>query len=237
MKFLEIDSPFMTVLGKLADLMWLNILTMVFCIPIVTAGASLTAMHYVALKMVRNEECYITRGFWKAFKENFRQATVIWLILMVVVGVLAGDFYVIYKTETELNQVLKMGILLIGILVLYTGVMVFPVLAKFKNTIKGTIRNALFISVAQFPKTILMIVLHIVPFVILYLSPDIFPVFFMFWLTAPAFGGAWLYNGFFKKLEKQILEQQEPDENAVLEEDERIFKDELDESLFGSDAK
>ena len=72
MKFFNLDSPVMQALGKMADLMWLNILTLIFCIPVVTVGASLTAMHYMALKIVRNEECYITKGFFKSFKENFK---------------------------------------------------------------------------------------------------------------------------------------------------------------------
>lgn len=59
----NLDSPVMQALGKVADLMWLNVLTMICCIPVITIGPSLTAMHYMALKIVRNEECYITRGF------------------------------------------------------------------------------------------------------------------------------------------------------------------------------
>ena len=65
MKIFDLDSPLMQFLNKMADLLWLNILTFICCIPIVTIGASLTAMHYMALKMVGNEECYITRGFSK----------------------------------------------------------------------------------------------------------------------------------------------------------------------------
>ena len=68
MKFLNLDSPLMQGLGKMADLMWLNVLTLIYCLPIVTIGASLTAMNYMALKLARNEECYITRGFCKSFK-------------------------------------------------------------------------------------------------------------------------------------------------------------------------
>ena len=83
MKIFDLDSPLMNVLNKMADLMWLNILTLICCIPVITAGAALTSMHYVALKIVRNEESYITRSlFLNPFKTNFRQATLIWLLLM-----------------------------------------------------------------------------------------------------------------------------------------------------------
>ena len=60
MTIFDLDSPLMNVLNKMADLMWLNILTLICCIPVITAGAALTSMHYVALKIVRNEESYIT---------------------------------------------------------------------------------------------------------------------------------------------------------------------------------
>lgn len=79
-KIFNLDSPVMQALNKVADLIWLNILTMVCCIPIITVGAALTAQHYVVLKMVRNREGYITRSFFKSFKANFKQATCIWLI-------------------------------------------------------------------------------------------------------------------------------------------------------------
>ena len=69
MKFFDLESPLMQILNKVADLMILNILTVVCCIPVITTGASLTAMHYVALKMARNEECYIARDFFKSFKD------------------------------------------------------------------------------------------------------------------------------------------------------------------------
>lgn len=83
-RIFDMDSPVMRFLGRLADLMILNLVTLLCCLPVVTIGASLTAMHYVLLKMVRNEESYIVRSFFKSFKENFKQATVIWLIILLL---------------------------------------------------------------------------------------------------------------------------------------------------------
>ena len=142
MKIFDLDSPLMNVLNKMADLMWLNILTLICCIPIITAGAALTSMHYVALKIVRNEESYITRSFFKSFKTNFRQATLIWLLLMLVAAILGGDYYIITKSGMQFSQVLVVLIMAAGVLVICTSLYVFPVLAKFDNTIMGTIRNA-----------------------------------------------------------------------------------------------
>ena len=106
----------MNVLNKMADLMWLNILTLICCIPVITAGAALTSMHYVALKIVRNEESYITRSFFKSFKTNFRQATLIWLLLMLVAAILGGDYYIITKSGMQFSQVLVVLIMAAGVL-------------------------------------------------------------------------------------------------------------------------
>lgn len=232
MKFLDIDGPLIQFLSKMADLMWLNILTMICCIPIVTAGASLTALHYMVLKIVRNEEGYITRGFFKAFKENFRQSTLIWLLFLVVAAVLGIDYRIMKTTEIEINGIVRTLILLFGILTVFTLMFVFPVQAKFSNSVRRTIWNAFVFSVVQFPKTILMIVLYILPYVILYLWIRILPVVFVFNLSLPALLSAKLYNKLFLRLEEQILAQSgEGAEQAVEQEDERIFRDESNETL------
>ncbi len=79
-------------LSRLADMMILNILTLLLCIPVVTAGASLTAMYYVELKWARKEEGYVVKPFFREFKANFKQATGEWLIMLAVIAVLALDF-------------------------------------------------------------------------------------------------------------------------------------------------
>lgn len=231
MKFLNLDSPFMLLLGKMADLLWLNVLTMLCCIPLVTIGASMTALHYMSLKIVRNEECYITRGYFKSFKENFRQSTVIWLLLFLVIGILAGDFYIMRNTELEFHIAIQVIISAVGILVLFAAMYLFAVQAKFQNKITQTIKNAFVISILQFPKTLLMIVLWVLPLAVLLVSDRLIPIVFFFGLSLPAYLSAMLYSKFFKKLEDQVLmaaDPQEGDQGWNQEEDEKIFKDELD---------
>ena len=222
----------MQVLNKVADLLILNILTVLCCIPVITAGASLTAMHYVALKMARNEECYIARDFFKSFKLNFKQGTVIWIIELLIILVLAGDFLIMSQTEMEFGSVLKVVLTVIAFVVLFTFMLVFPVLAKFENTVMHTFKNAFFIGVLQFPKTIAMMVLAVVPLGLFLLLLQITPIIFLLGLTVPAWLSAKMYSGYFKKLEDQINAANAPAEAPEEGEDERIFRDELDESLI-----
>lgn len=231
MKIFDLDSPLMNVLNKMADLMWLNILTLICCIPIITAGAALTSMHYVALKIVRNEESYITRNFFKSFKTNFRQATLIWLLLLLIAAILGGDYYIITKSGMQFSQVLIVLIMAAGVLVICTALYVFPVLAKFDNTIMGTIRNAFIMSILQLPKTLVMLVMVFFPLIIYLVSLRLIPIIFLFGLSLPAYASAMLYNKFFQKLEDQLLSEQEPAPEVSPEEDERVFHDELDPNI------
>lgn len=236
MKLFNLDSPLMQFLNKVADLMILNILTLVCCIPIITIGPALTALHYMALKMVRNEECYIAKDYFKSFKLNLRQGIVIWLIELVVIVLLVGDFLIMRFSTVNFGQPMKIILIVVAVVVLFTFTFVYPVLAKFDNTIMRTIKNAFFIGILQFPKTILMMILSVVPAALFVLTPQIIPVVFLFGFSAPAWVDAKLYNKFFQKLEDQMngtdSEGGEGAEGAEDgEEDERIFKDELDESI------
>ena len=76
----NLDNPVWNFMSKVADLVILNILVMLCSLPVVTAGAAWTAMHFVTIRMARKEERYVVKDFFRSFKENFRQATVIWIL-------------------------------------------------------------------------------------------------------------------------------------------------------------
>lgn len=233
MKIFNLDSPLMQFLGKVADLMIINIITLICCIPIITIGPALTAAHYVCLKMVRKEDCYIVRSYFKSFKENFKQATLIWLILLAAILILVGDYYIITKSGLEFHNVLKIAIIVVGIVLLLVTLMVFPTLAKFDNTIKATLKNAFLMAILQLPKMVLMAVLYVAPLFIAAFFYQAVPVVMMLGISVPVFLSAMLYNKFFQKIEDNILAAQEEAEGPKEEEDDpdRIFSDKLDEAL------
>ena len=232
MKFLDIDSPFMQVMGKVADLMILNLLTIVCSIPLFTAGAALTAMHYQVLKIVRNEECYVVKGYFKSFRENFVQSTVIWLIMLLIALVLGGDFYIMYRSGKEFHVIFKAIMGAVAIFAVFTLLYVFPVQAKFANTIFRTIKNALAMSILLAPKSVLMLILYLIPIALAGFFPSIFPLVVLFGMTAPAFLSAKLYNKFFLNLEDRINEANGAGADSGDEDDDgKIFHDQLDPAL------
>ncbi len=232
MKVFDLDSPVIRALNKMTDLLLLNFLTAICCIPIVTAGASFTALHYMSLKLARNEECYIARGFFKSFKQNFKQATIIWLLFLLTLVVLIFDFQYIKYVGDSFNKVLHVVIILVAIIVGFTGTFVFPVLAKFDNTVLKTIKNAFIISGLQFPKTILMFVMNWLPWVLMVIFLQIAPLSVLFGFSAPAFASAFLYNKFFKKLEEKIQEENgiSTSKEDVENEEDKIFHDTVEQN-------
>ena len=141
-RFFDLESPLMRVLNRVADLMILNLLMIVCCIPIITTGAAVTAMHYVLLKMVRGEEGYLIRGFFKSFKANFKQATLIWLIMLVVIAVYIGDTVILLFSGIAFPKPLIIVVTAVGIIISLIGMYIFPLLARFDNSIRNTIKNA-----------------------------------------------------------------------------------------------
>jgi uncharacterized membrane protein YesL len=228
-RFFDLDSPMVQALGKMADLMWLNLLVIFTSLPIFTFGAAITAAHYVALKIKRGEEGYVTKDFFRSFKENFKQSTIIWLLTILVIVVILGDIYIMfYSGGTEIASWIQVLVMAAGILVIFTLMWVFALQAKFSNAIKVTIKNAFAVSVWQFPKTVLMVVASCVPVAVCLVSMAAFPIVFMFCFTFPVYVSVLLYDKTFKKLEEQITERIKAENGETAEEEdeeEKIFSD------------
>lgn len=230
MKFLSMDSPLMQGLGKMADLMILNLLALVCCIPVVTVGATMTALHYMTLKIVRDEEVYIVKGFLKSFKENFKQATIIWLLQLVCAVILGLDFFLLFSGAVEFPFVIQVMMFVVGVMVTATFLMVYPVLSKFDNTLVNTLKNAFLMAVLQFPKVVLIFILWLLPAFIAIFVPQVIPLVILFGMSLPALCSSFLYNKFFQKTEQRMMEKaieagEVPYDAGA--EDEHIFSDEL----------
>ncbi len=155
----SLDSPLMRFLGRMADLMILNLLFLATSIPVFTVGAGLTAMHYVALRMTSDEEGTIWKDYFRSFRQNFRQATIIWLILLLFALILWYDIRAVWGGTGVINTVVKVlsvvACAALAILLLY----VFAVLAKFNNTVRGTMKNAVALALTHMGRTVSMFML------------------------------------------------------------------------------
>lgn len=166
-RFFNLDSPVMVALTKMADLIIVNLLAFFCCLPIITVGASMTALHYVVLKIVRDEECYIVRSFFKSFKQNFKQATIINLIMLLIGLVLYVDLNVSKAMQGGAGQIFHVIFMALVLIYFILFLYVYPVLARFYNTIKNTIKNALFMAIRHLPYTVVMVLIAVCPLLLL----------------------------------------------------------------------
>lgn len=159
----DYDNPLNRMLSRVGDAMLLSILFVLFSVPVVTFGASCTAMYYTAMKGITGDDGYIWKYFIKSFKENFKQSTLIWLIFIVVFGVLGVDVW-FWTTQWKGSQVgMAKPCLFISVVLLViaaiTCLFVFPLQAKFDNNIKAQLKNAFFMGVKYFPTTLLLLLI------------------------------------------------------------------------------
>jgi len=158
----NVDGPLMSFITKTTYGAYLNILWFICCLPIVTIGASTTALFYVTLKVAKNEEGNITKAFFHSFRNNFRQSTIIWLILLVTGIVLAFDGYVFYHMRFENafwtigTAVFLVAVVAYAIVLMY----IFPLLARFDNTIWAMFKNSIMLGMHFLLCTAVMAVIY-----------------------------------------------------------------------------
>ena len=171
MKFFSYESRFSQLLLKLCYACYLNLLWFVCSIPIVTIGASTTALYYASLKVVRDEDSHVAALFFRSFRQNFKQATVLWLILLGVGLFLGADGYILYHLRLSSNGTMAVMWTLILAVVIAAAVVwvivaeyVFPLLASVANTNKAMLKNAFLIGTHYLFATILVFAVHFAMF-------------------------------------------------------------------------
>lgn len=180
----HLDNPFMQFLARVGDMILANFLFLVCSVPIVTLGASLTALHKITQDIVGDKDSGIFKPFFQAFKENFKQATTAWLLLLVFfVGMGCNLLLVLSYLAGTAAVVCKGLILFLVILILSVAGYLFPLIARYENPLKTHFINAGILAVVKLPRTIVIVFLNILPILIMYLSMQTFFSTFVFWLV------------------------------------------------------
>lgn len=169
-KLFDYENKFFEILGKITDIIILNLLFIIFSIPIVTIGSSITSIYSITMKIANNENTYIVREFIKGFKENFKVSTIIWILLLLTGGVLILDFYICSFISNEIiSNICRFIFTTISIIFIFILTYIFPIISKFENDIKNTIINSTFISIKNLPYTLIMVLVNLLPLIILYI--------------------------------------------------------------------
>lgn len=177
------ENPFIQFLVRVGDLMILNALFILCSLPVVTLGASLTAMHRVTQNMLFEQEEPIIKSFFRAFRQNFKQSTLAWLVELVVIVSLVCDVLLV-MAYFDGGLAKAMYILVAVLVILVAGVFSYlmPLIARYENGMRQQVYNAVVLAIIKLPKTVLLMLLNLLPVILLLISVPVFVQTLIFWV-------------------------------------------------------
>ena len=213
-RIFDADNAFFRFMSRVADALILNLFFLITSSPIVTIGASYTAMYYYCTKAIGNEEGYLWKSYWKSFKTNFVQGFLMELFFVVVGVILYVDLKYLYGNAFNGGgfgwRLLFFIVVGMAILAAVTLLYAFPLLSRFDNTTFNIIRNAAFMSLRHLPQTVpLILIFGLAAFI----GWAMFPVSIFFIV------GAWVYVSsifFYKILDRYMPKDERYDEDYYL---------------------
>lgn len=201
MKLFSPDSKFMVAMGRLADLIILNCLYLITCLPLFTIGAAATAMYTVTFRIGTDREDGVVKPYFRAFQSNFKQATLLWLILLLGICCTGFDVYLFYRLGGWLHF-LYVPFAIALIVILLISAVAFPLLSQFNSTTKQTILNSLLLGLGYLPRTILVVIMDLFPFIVFWYSMYLFFQTAFMWVflyfSVASYLGAFLLKRVFK---------------------------------------
>lgn len=170
-------------LSLLGDLIILNLLFILCSIPIITMGAAGAACYSCIIRILKGERVGMSVSiYFRDFRANFKKATQGWIIELVCLLILAGDlwFAVVYSQPN--NVFFLIFAIVLGAALFLSGVWFYPLVARFENRLGAHIKNAFFMVLANFPKTLLALLVQAAFILIPFLIFDVFISLGWFWL-------------------------------------------------------
>ncbi len=206
-RLFSMDNPVWRAIGRLVDLVWINILTLVCALPVFTAGASFTAMYDVLLRMAEDRQGALTGRFFRAFRKNFLPATKLWLCALAVLAVYGYNLWLVHAGALDGLGALKKVSLGVILLILFLLIVMmhycFGLTARYENSMGRTVKNAALLTIAFFPKSFCMGVLTFFPLALTLLSDYFFWLWFLYGLAYPGWLIARLMATVFARMEER----------------------------------
>lgn len=158
MPIFDPDSKFMQITSTMLDYLKIGLLFMLFSIPVIPMGAAAAAAMTVAMKIARGEAPAVWEPFWKAFKENFRQGTILLIIFATIFALFGFDWYQLLKMDsTTLIRVARAAIVVLAIFTLSMALYCFAIIARYELPVKAVLRNSVIYTLLYFPKNLVVV--------------------------------------------------------------------------------
>ncbi|MGN1026673.1 MAG: YesL family protein [Faecousia sp.] len=206
------ENPFIQFLVRVGDLMILNALFILCSLPVVTLGASLTAMHRVTQNMLFEQEEPIIKSFFRAFRQNFKQSTLVWLVeLVVIVSLVCDVLLVMAYFNGSLAKAMYILVAVLAILVAGVFSYLMPLIARYENGMRQHVNNAVVLAIIKLPKTLLLMLLNLLPVILLVISVPLFVQTLIFWVII----GFAFVSFLTSSILKPVFQQLEKGNNSV----------------------
>ena len=180
--FLDNDSFFGKFMTKLGIIIAANIMFVLLSIPFVTIGAGFSALYYVMFRTLRGGgEVNPFREFWAGLKLNFRQATISWILVVLLIAFLMADIRICNAAGGSLDF-LKIGVYAVGAVIVIVYLYLIPVMTAFEDTLPHLIRNAVFFLGKKPWKAIVILFFDVFPFVLTYSDLQSLPLYAFIWV-------------------------------------------------------
>lgn len=158
-KIFAYDSPLIQSINKIVDCVFLSLLWLLFSIPVITLGASTSALYYTVNKVIHHNRSHVFREFWSSFKSSFKQSTIVWLILLVLIYVLGIDCIYVYRLSVAGKTSMWIIAPFVATAVVATmwAFYVFAYIARFHNNLKSIMKNSLFFVIRHLLRSVLVV--------------------------------------------------------------------------------
>lgn len=193
------DSKLMQAMSRVCDLAVLNLIFLICCIPVFTIGAASTALYTVCFRFGTEQEGSILRDYFRAFRSEFRQSTLLWLLLLLCGGTAWFNGLFFYRAEGVMHCAYIL-FAVASVLVLLAAAYVFPLLSQFRQSSLNMLKNAVLLSIAYLPRSILATVLNALPFFVLIFDLYLFLQIGFLWIALYFSAAAYLNTLLLKKV-------------------------------------
>ena len=206
--FFSLDSGFMRTMSRIADLFILNVIYLVTCLPVVTIGAAGTAMYTVCFRLGTAREGSLVKDYFRAFRDEFRQATLVWLFLLLFGAASCVNIILVLGTGGWMHYLFFPFVLFLVVVLMMVSY-AFPLMSQFRNDTKSVLKNALIFSVAYLPRTVLIVVINVFPWALLLTNLYLFLQVGFLWIAIYFAAAAYINTRLLKKVFAPYMEQEE----------------------------
>jgi uncharacterized membrane protein YesL len=180
--FLDNDSFFGRFMTKLGIIIAANIMFVLLSIPFFTIGAGFSALYYVMFRTLRGDGVVNPfKEFWAGLKANFKQATISWIVFVLLIAFLLTDIRICKAAGGALDLV-KIGVYALGAAAVIIYLYLIPVMTVFRDTLPHLIRNAVYFLIKKPWKTVVILFFDIFPFVLTYSDLQSLPLYAFLWV-------------------------------------------------------